>query len=176
MLVARRFVSIDGPAMYVVIKTVKGRRYRYLQRSWREGSRVRTQTEYLGPVDNQPKRRRSLGQKIGDLIRTNTTCHPDDFFTEEMLAQYNARFEQEEQARLAKLDDLYAKYGLHLANDRPDLRAAAKAGATAAAVPETPAPTEQNVAQPSESAAEESPSVDEGQGSGDAAADAAQNS
>src|SRR5262249_21647010 len=37
--------------MYVVIKTIKGRQYRYLQTSWREGSRVRTESRYIGPVD-----------------------------------------------------------------------------------------------------------------------------
>lgn len=35
---------------YRVVKTVKGRRYAYLQRSWREGKRVRTESRYLGPV------------------------------------------------------------------------------------------------------------------------------
>ena len=37
--------------MYEVIKTIGGRRYRYLQRSYRENGRVRTQSRYLGPVD-----------------------------------------------------------------------------------------------------------------------------
>jgi hypothetical protein len=37
--------------MYIVFKTIRGRRYRYLQRSWREGKRVRTQSKSLGPVD-----------------------------------------------------------------------------------------------------------------------------
>lgn len=36
---------------YFVVKTIKGRRYRYRQRTWREGDRVRTQSQYLGPVD-----------------------------------------------------------------------------------------------------------------------------
>jgi hypothetical protein len=35
---------------YRVIKTVKGRQYAYLQRSWRDGKRVRTQSISLGPV------------------------------------------------------------------------------------------------------------------------------
>lgn len=37
---------------YIVIKTIKGRRYRYRQRTWREGARVRTQSFSLGPVDS----------------------------------------------------------------------------------------------------------------------------
>lgn len=36
---------------YIVIKTIKGRRYRYRQRTWREGGRVRTQSFSLGPLD-----------------------------------------------------------------------------------------------------------------------------
>ena len=36
---------------YRVIKKIKGRGYVYLQRTWREGKRVRTENRYLGPVD-----------------------------------------------------------------------------------------------------------------------------
>lgn len=39
---------------YFVTKTIKGRRYRYQQRSWREGQRVRTQCFSLGPLDAEP--------------------------------------------------------------------------------------------------------------------------
>jgi hypothetical protein len=35
---------------YVVIKTIKGRRYRYRQKTWREHGRVRTRSEYTGPA------------------------------------------------------------------------------------------------------------------------------
>src|SRR5690348_10372718 len=55
---------------YRVTKTIKGRRYIYEQRTWREGKRVRTQSRYIGPVDAQPARRR-LGQKIADFIAVN---------------------------------------------------------------------------------------------------------
>jgi len=36
---------------YVVIKTIKGRRYYYRQKTWRESRHVRTKSEYIGPVD-----------------------------------------------------------------------------------------------------------------------------
>jgi hypothetical protein len=36
---------------YFVVKTIKGRRYYYRQRTWREGKRVRTHSEYVGPAD-----------------------------------------------------------------------------------------------------------------------------
>ena len=33
---------------YIVVKTIKGHRYRYRQRTWREGGRMRTESVYLG--------------------------------------------------------------------------------------------------------------------------------
>ncbi len=34
---------------YVVIKTIKGRRYRYRQQTWRQGKRVCTRSQYISP-------------------------------------------------------------------------------------------------------------------------------
>ena len=42
---------------YDVIKTVKGRQYRYLQESYRDGGKVKTRSIYLGPVDAVNRRR-----------------------------------------------------------------------------------------------------------------------
>jgi hypothetical protein len=152
---------------YRVIKTISNRRYVYEQRTWREGKRVRTESRYIEPADSQVRRRR-LSQKIADFIKANVT--PDrEVITEEMLQQYNARVEAQEQARLAKLDDLYVKYGLRVSDDKPELRATPAPSAAAPAA-------ERNAAQPSDPSAEESPSGDEGQGSGADAADGAQNS
>lgn len=36
---------------YVVIKTINGCRYRYRQKTWREGNCVRTRSEYIGSAD-----------------------------------------------------------------------------------------------------------------------------
>jgi hypothetical protein len=36
---------------YTVVKTIKGHRYEYLQRTWREGKKVRTESRYIGPAD-----------------------------------------------------------------------------------------------------------------------------
>ena len=36
--------------MYKVIKTIKGRRYLYLQETYREGGKVKTRNQYIGPV------------------------------------------------------------------------------------------------------------------------------
>lgn len=38
---------------YIVIKTIKGRQYRYRQRTWREGTRVRTESYSLGPLSGE---------------------------------------------------------------------------------------------------------------------------
>lgn len=35
---------------YIVTKTIKGHRYRYRQRSWRENGKMRTENVYLGPI------------------------------------------------------------------------------------------------------------------------------
>lgn len=37
---------------YTVIKTIKGKRYAYQQRSYREGNKVKTISQYIGAVDN----------------------------------------------------------------------------------------------------------------------------
>jgi hypothetical protein len=42
---------------YMSIKTIRGRRYRYQQHSYRDNTgRVRTETKYLGPVDGFVRR------------------------------------------------------------------------------------------------------------------------
>lgn len=41
---------------YVVVKTIKGRQYRYLQTSWREGKKVRTKAVCLGPTNGSSDR------------------------------------------------------------------------------------------------------------------------
>jgi hypothetical protein len=36
---------------YPTIKTIKGRPYLYRQRTWRESGRVRSESQYLGPIE-----------------------------------------------------------------------------------------------------------------------------
>lgn len=36
---------------YPTIKTIKGHHYIYRQRTWRENGRVRSETQYIGPID-----------------------------------------------------------------------------------------------------------------------------
>jgi hypothetical protein len=148
---------------YRITKTIKGRRYIYEQRTWREGKHVRTESRYIGPADGRSRRR--LSQKIADFIKANV--EPDrEVITEDVLKQYNARVAAGEQSRRAKLDDLYAKYGLRLSDDKRESRV-------------TPSPNgrapEQSVAQPSDMCAEETPSREAGQENGGDAAQGAQN-
>jgi hypothetical protein len=41
----------EAVGWYSVIKTIKGHRYEYLQRTWREGKKVRTESVYIGPAE-----------------------------------------------------------------------------------------------------------------------------
>jgi|SRR5665213_3335727 len=61
---------------YIVVRTVKNRQYRYLQRSYREGKKVKTFSEYLGPVGAILRAPRRLTRAIGGLIEANRTIGP----------------------------------------------------------------------------------------------------
>jgi hypothetical protein len=60
---------------YRVIKTIKGHRYIYEQRTWREGKKVRTKSRYVGPADGEaPRSSAERAQKrTGAAQRVNTT-------------------------------------------------------------------------------------------------------
>ena len=82
---------------YTVIKTIKGRRYVYEQRTWREGKRVRTESRYLGPADGG-QRPKGLIRKVADLVAANTLTAEErgalaaERFGREMEAQQRATF------------------------------------------------------------------------------------
>jgi len=42
---------------YEEIKIIKGRKYRYLRTSYREGNKVKHKSKYLGPVELKNKKR-----------------------------------------------------------------------------------------------------------------------
>jgi hypothetical protein len=108
---------------YIVIKTIKGRQYRYQQRSYRQGGKVRTETIYLGPVDGG-RRRRGLLRRIGDLIDANRKQRTDLPNMEALLIQYNEVVERERQERAKALADLHTRYGLKMSDDRDKPQAA----------------------------------------------------
>lgn len=111
---------------YIVIKTIKGRQYRYQQRSYRQGGKVRTETIYLGPVDGG-SRRKGVLRRIGDLIEANRTRRhglPDE---ETMLRQYNEKIERGRRARDQALHELHSLYGLKMSANPEQARAQEKA-------------------------------------------------
>jgi hypothetical protein len=103
---------------YIVIKTIKGRRYRYLQRTYRTGNRVRTQSLCLGSIDGSGRRRKGLLGRISDFIKAQGPfCNSlPDMETE--LFKQQAR-QKEKDARLqAALKELHDLYGLRLSADQ----------------------------------------------------------
>ncbi len=149
---------------YTVIKTIKGRRYVYEQRTWREGKRVRTESRYLGPADGG-QRPKGLIRKVADLVAANTLTAEErgalaaERFGREMEAQQRATFgetaaERAERVRQEVLDDLHDRYGLKLgpstptpidkapvavgrAKENPSERSEGKGGAAAVSAAET---------------------------------------
>jgi hypothetical protein len=102
---------------YIVIKNVKGRKYRYRQRTYREGGRVKTESIYLGPVDGTPSP--GVLNRLNDFLHANfegTQGVPDH---DTMLRQFNAAVERENQARDKKLAELHEQFGLKLGDTPP---------------------------------------------------------
>jgi hypothetical protein len=133
---------------YVVTKTVKGRQYRYLQTSWRDGSRVRTRSVYLGAVDGNTKRRAGVLSKLADFVNAQRLSPEDRAMVS--AEKQSARIEREQreifgetaQERSARetqehLDTLHDLYGLTVGSSTPteiDKTAAATQAAEAPAV------------------------------------------
>lgn len=117
---------------YVVIKTIKGRRYAYEQRSYREGKRVRTESRYLGPVgdpvshaSHSSRRRKGVLTKVAELIAANTLTDEErgalaaERFAERVDAYQRATFgetaaERADRERQEFLGDLHDRFGLTL--------------------------------------------------------------
>ncbi len=99
---------------YIVTKTIKGRQYRYQQRSYREGGRVRTESIYLGPVSAL----RRMTRKVVGFIDANTTHHRviDEDSLMRQSVERDARNTQKQAAALQGLHDLY---GLKLGAPNP---------------------------------------------------------
>ena len=117
--------------MYTVVKTIKGRTYRHLQRTWREGKRVRTESIYLGPLDGRagpaPDRKRKgiaaflHAQRLSPEDRALATAEKrtaeiDQYQRETFGETAIERKEREEREHLERLYDLY---GLKLGPANP---------------------------------------------------------
>ncbi|MEJ0075261.1 MAG: hypothetical protein WDO17_07405 [Alphaproteobacteria bacterium] len=158
--------------MYVVIKSIKGRRYRYLQHSWREGKRVRTKSICLGPADGESAsaaapttRKRDVlsclaAQRLSPEDRALATAERHaariDKYQRDHFGETAA--ERADREHIEHLGKLYSAYGLTVSD--PKIAEAAKAAAAQSA----PA-----------AEAKESPSGEEGQGSEAYGPDDAQN-
>ena len=117
---------------YVVIKTIKGRRYRYLQTSWREGRRVRTKSVCLGPLDGAARtvtRKRGTG-RLAEFLKAQQLA-PEDraLAVAQRLAAEVERYQREkfgetaaeraQRERQEHLDRLHDLYGLRLGPANP---------------------------------------------------------
>jgi hypothetical protein len=111
--------------IYIVIKVIKGRRYRYQQRTYREGRRVRTESRYLGPADGpisppvlRRRRRTGLLGKLGDLIAANMLSPEEKarIVDEDALLR---EVKAEEAAREKAKADFEAQTGMRLGPANP---------------------------------------------------------
>jgi hypothetical protein len=111
---------------YIVIKVIKGRRYRYEQRSYRDSGRVRTESRYLGPAEGSisgtasPPRRRRKGLlgKLGELIAANTLS-PEEKARVIDEAALLKEVKAQEAAREKARADFEAKTGMRLGPPNP---------------------------------------------------------
>lgn len=89
---------------YIVIRTIKGRQYRYRQRSYRDGGRVRTISDYLGPVEDPGRQVKEAGSLA---VRRRPISDPP-FDPEAVLREMEAR----EAAAKARERQVYAMLGV----------------------------------------------------------------
>ena len=87
---------------YIVVKTIKGKQYRYLQRSRREGGRVRTESKCLGPV--APLR---LLRKVSEFIKAQGPLYSARPEEEAELLKQQGRVDAKREGKLQELHDLY---------------------------------------------------------------------
>jgi hypothetical protein len=106
---------------YIVIKTIKGRQYRYEQRSWREGKRVRTKSRYLGPVVEE-RPRGLLAQLAAFLAAQQLSPEDRALASAQRAAEKFEQYQREVFGETAReradreynehLDRLFEQYGL----------------------------------------------------------------
>jgi hypothetical protein len=114
---------------YIVIKVIKGRRYRYEQRSYRDGKRVRTESRYLGPVEgaistptpspsSRRQRRRGPLGKLGQLIAANMLTPEEKALIVDEAALLR-EVKAQEATRAKTRADFEAKTGMRLGPTDP---------------------------------------------------------
>lgn len=106
-----------GCSVALVIKTIRGRKYRYLQHSYRENGKVRTKSKYLGPV-GAGIRPRKMGATFFDFLANLAILGGAVLLEESKLPHYKEHKAYDREAK--KLDDTFraldTKYGISNAN------------------------------------------------------------
>lgn len=151
---------------FIVIKTIKGRQYCYLQRSYREGGRVRTESLYLGPVSGG--RRKGVLKSLGKLVAANR-AEPGLRLTERMVEESQrlaaARAKAQGEADDAFYVRMHALYGMTkgAANPVPIEKTSSPFGPAASGMVQTSGELQSEVgaAQSQQAGATESPSAAE---------------
>jgi hypothetical protein len=117
--------------MYIVIKTIKGRQYRYEQTSYRVGKKVRTKSRYLGPIGRMVRSTVEFVKRQGPLYRAG----PD--YEEELLKDVERR----ERAYASMVERFQEETGLKMSPDEPTPPASPSVGAPS---PSGPSPDGQD--------------------------------
>jgi hypothetical protein len=107
---------------YIVIKTIKGRRYAYEQRTWREGKRVRTESRYLGPAAGVLRPKGLVGKALAIVAANMLSDEERGALAAERFAERVDAYQRElfgetaaqraDREREAFLNDLHGRYGL----------------------------------------------------------------
>src|SRR5258708_3811522 len=103
---------------YIVIKTIKGRQYRYQQRTYRQGGKVRTETLYLGPVDGGQGRKGVL-RRVNDFLKANFPPRHGLLDEETMLRRCNEKVERDRKPRERAINHMHNLYGLKMTATSP---------------------------------------------------------
>jgi hypothetical protein len=107
----------NGGAVTIVIKTIRGRRYRYAQTSRRIGGKVVTKSVYIGPVGGRARRKGVLAG-IGEFLTTN--LRREHYFDwEAALREQQERDQQKAASKAKTLNELHEKYGLVVGPSTP---------------------------------------------------------
>jgi hypothetical protein len=117
--------------MYIVIKTIKGRQYRYEQTSYRVGKKVRTKSHYLGPIGRMVRSTAAFVKRQGPLYRAG----PD--YEAALLKDVENR----ERAYASMVERFQQETGLKMSPDEPAPLASPSVGAPS---PSEPSPDGQD--------------------------------
>lgn len=103
---------------YIVIKTIRGQRYRYWQRSFRERGRVRTQCRCLGRVDAALEGKQTNADPLADLITRAHMFPTLNAFVMDVAARFGAPLYHGTLAEFARFDDALMGSNTHWRNAR----------------------------------------------------------